>query len=58
MQGTRDDSCLSVMRKRHITIKEKRRQFRRKRLFELLLFLVLLAVVVAAGIYLGLNFRD
>ena len=46
------------MRKRRITIKEKRRQLRRSRLFELLLFLVLLAIVVAAGIYLGLNFRD
>ena len=46
------------MRKRHITAKEKRRQLRRKRLFELLLFLVLLASVVAAGIYLGLIFRD
>lgn len=49
------------MRKRHSTEyrwKLKSRAKRQRRIRELLIFIVLLALVVAIGVYLGAHFHD
>ena len=45
------------MHKRRHTTESKRRQ-RWKRIVSVLLFLLLVGLVVAVGVYLGLNFHD